>query len=280
MPDTLAEIRRKIDALDARLVKLISARARIAQQVGKIKNGALVYRPEREAQVLRRVAELNKGPMPAAGLRRIYIEIMSACRALEAMMAVAYLGPQGTYSQEAAIRHFGGSIEMRSCNTIDDVFKQVETGAAGYGVAPVENSTEGAIGRTLDLLLTTPATAVELLAEKKAAGGGGRSLGAHPEDNRSVAVHSGRYGPYVKYGKVNATIPASIDPEKITLEEALELLSAKAAKSGKPVKAGKTGKTAKPTKTTKPNETVTLAKATKTKPKKKPAAKGGKRKAA
>ncbi len=157
MPDTLAEIRRKIDALDARLVKLISARATIAQHVGKIKNGALVYRPEREAQVLRRVAELNKGPMPAAGLRRIYIEIMSACRALEAMMAVAYLGPQGTYSQEAAIRHFGGSIEMRSCNTIDDVFKQVETGAAGYGVAPVENSTEGAIGRTLDLLLTTPA---------------------------------------------------------------------------------------------------------------------------
>jgi len=128
-----------------------------------------------------------------------------------------------------------------------------------------------------DITLTR---AVELLAEKKAAGGGGRSLGVHPEDNRSVAVHSGRYGPYVKYGKVNATIPASIDPEKITLEEALHLLSAKAAKSGKPVKAGKTGKTAKPAKTTKPDETVKLAKAAKTKAKKKSAAKGGKRKAA
>ena len=157
MSDSLHDIRRKIDALDARLVKLISARAKIAQQVGKIKNGTRVYRPEREAQVLRRVSALNKGPMPAAGLRRIYAEIMSACRALEDTMAVAYLGPQGTYSQEAAIRHFGGSIETRSCSTIDEVFKQVETGATGYGVVPVENSTEGAIGRTLDLLLTTPA---------------------------------------------------------------------------------------------------------------------------
>ena len=83
MSESLQDIRRKIDALDARLVKLISARAKIAQQVGKIKNGALVYRPEREAQVLRRVSELNAGPMPSAALRRIYSEIMSACRALE-----------------------------------------------------------------------------------------------------------------------------------------------------------------------------------------------------
>ena len=157
MGDTLQDIRRKIDALDARLVKLISARAKIAQQVGRIKNGALVYRPEREAQVLRRVSELNTGPMPSAAVRRIYSEIMSACRALEDLLAVAYLGPQGTYSQEAAIRHFGGSIDTRSCATIDEVFKQVESGATGYGVVPVENSTEGAIGRTLDLLLTTPA---------------------------------------------------------------------------------------------------------------------------
>jgi chorismate mutase/prephenate dehydratase len=157
MSNSLQDIRRKIDALDARLVKLISARAKIAQQVGKIKNGSLVYRPEREAQVLRRVSELNQGPMPGAGLRRIYVEIMSACRALEDFLAVAYLGPQGTFSQEAAIRHFGGSIETRSCATIDEVFKQVETGVTGYGVVPVENSTEGAIGRTLDLLLTTPA---------------------------------------------------------------------------------------------------------------------------
>ncbi|MBC8007637.1 MAG: type I DNA topoisomerase [Prolixibacteraceae bacterium] len=119
--------------------------------------------------------------------------------------------------------------------------------------------------------------AVELLAEKKAGGGGGRSLGVHPEDNRSIAVHSGRYGPYVKYGKVNATIPASIDPEKITLDEALELLSAKTAKSGKSAKPGKASKSAKPAK---PAKTGKLAKPTKSKTKKKPAGKGGKRKAA
>jgi chorismate mutase/prephenate dehydratase len=157
MSDSLQDIRRKIDALDARLVKLLSARARIVQRVGQIKHGEMVYRPDREAQVLRRVSELNQGPMPGAGLRSIYTEIMSACRALEGMLAVAYLGPQGTYSQEAVIRHFGGGIEARSCSTIDDVFKQVETGITGYGVVPVENSTDGAIGRTLDLLLTTPA---------------------------------------------------------------------------------------------------------------------------
>ena len=131
-----------------------------------------------------------------------------------------------------------------------------------------------------DITLTR---AVELLAEKKAGGGGGRSLGVHPEDDRSVAVHSGRYGPYVKYGKVNATIPSSIDPEKITLDEALELLSAKAAKSGKPAKPGKASKSAKPvrsSKPAKPAKTGKPAKATKSKTKKKPAGKGGKRKAA
>ena len=131
-----------------------------------------------------------------------------------------------------------------------------------------------------DITLTR---AVELLAEKKAGGGGGRTLGVHPEDDRSVAVHSGRYGPYVKYGKVNATIPSSIDPEKITLDEALELLSAKAAKSGKPAKPGKASKSAKPvrsSKPAKPAKTGKPAKATKSKTKKKPAGKGGKRKAA
>ena len=157
MTDTLKTLREKIDALDERLVKLLSQRARLAQQVGHVKQGAAVYRPEREAQVLRRVAALNPGPLPDRALQRVYTEIMSACRALEDRMTIAYLGPAGTYSQEAAMKHFGGVVPTTACASIDDVFRQVETGAAGYAVVPVENSTEGAVGRTLDLLLTTPA---------------------------------------------------------------------------------------------------------------------------
>ncbi len=156
MGEDLRDIRSRIDALDERLVKLISARARLAQRIGGLKQGA-VYRPEREAQVLRRVRQVNRGPLSNAALARLFTEIMSACRALEDEMAVAYLGPAGTFSQEAALKHFGGQTSTRSCTSIDEVFRQVEAGLSGYGVVPVENSTEGAVGRTLDLLLTTPA---------------------------------------------------------------------------------------------------------------------------
>ena len=158
MNDTLKRIRSQIDALDQRLVKLLSARARLAQRIGKLKEGnGSAYRPEREAQVLRGVLAGNRGPLPDTALARLFTEIMSACRALEDSMRVAYLGPQGTFSQEAAVKHFGNAAALSSCQSIDEVFRQVETGAVGYGVVPVENSTEGAIGRTLDLLLSTPA---------------------------------------------------------------------------------------------------------------------------
>jgi chorismate mutase/prephenate dehydratase len=155
MTDKLKSLRAKIDALDARLVKLLSARARLAQKAGEVKQGAAVYRPEREAQVLRRIAQLNPGPLTAGALQRVYTEIMSACRALEDQVTVAYLGPEGTYSQEAALKHFGGTGPLVACGSIDDVFMRVETDAAGYAVVPVENSMEGAVGRTLDLLLST-----------------------------------------------------------------------------------------------------------------------------
>lgn len=157
MTDKLKGLRERIDALDARLVKLLSARARLAQAVGHLKEGAAVYRPEREAQVLRRVAQANPGPLPDRALQRVYTEIMSACRALEDQMTVAFLGPEGTYSQEAALKHFGASVPLAPCASIDDVFRQVETQGVGYAVVPVENSTEGAVGRTLDLLLVTAA---------------------------------------------------------------------------------------------------------------------------
>ncbi len=156
MSDKLKRIRTRIDALDDRLIKLLSARARLAQRIGRLKEGAL-YRPEREAQVLRRVLKANRGPLPAGALARLYAEIMSACRALEDSLTVAYLGPQGTFSQEAVAKHFGSHAAAVPSASIDEVFRQVETGAVGFGVVPVENSTEGAIGRTLDLLLSTPA---------------------------------------------------------------------------------------------------------------------------
>jgi chorismate mutase/prephenate dehydratase len=156
MSDPLKSLRGRIDALDRRLAGLLSERARLAQRIGALKNGA-AYRPEREAQVLRGILRENRGPIPDAALARLFVEIMSACRSLEDATRVAYLGPEGTFSQEAAIKQFGGAAALAACASIDEVFRRVETGATGYGVVPVENSTEGAIGRTLDLLLSTPA---------------------------------------------------------------------------------------------------------------------------
>ncbi len=155
MSDQLKTIRARIDALDDRVLELLNERAALAQDTGHAKSGAK-YRPEREAQVLRRLAARNRGPLPQQALARIYSEIISACRALEDGVTVAYLGPQGTFSEEAAIKQFGGHAELQPCASIDEVFRQVEAGQIGYGVVPVENSTEGSIGRTHDLLLATP----------------------------------------------------------------------------------------------------------------------------
>lgn len=151
----LKRLRAEIDALDADLLHLINARAQLAQRIGTLKQGN-IYRPEREAQVLRSVAERNPGPLPAVAVQRIVREVMSACLALEQPLTVAYLGPAGTYSEAAARKHFGGAPAQLACATIDDVFRAVEAGNAQYGVVPVENSTEGAIARSLDLLLSSP----------------------------------------------------------------------------------------------------------------------------
>jgi len=155
MTESLKEIRDKIDALDERLVELLNERARLAQAIGHRKQGS-AYRPEREAQVLRRVRELSKGPLSGGALSHLYTEIMSACLALEAPMAVAYLGPQGTFSEEAVVKHFGAAVTGLPCSSIDEAFHSVESGAAAYGVVPIENSTEGAVGRTNDLLFKNP----------------------------------------------------------------------------------------------------------------------------
>jgi chorismate mutase / prephenate dehydratase len=156
MADELAKLRERIDALDLEILRLVNERAGLARDIGKIKGEAVVYRPEREAQVLRRISKNNPGPLPGGSVTRLFTEIISACRALEDSLSVACLGPKGTFSEEAAIKHFGTQAPAVLCASIDDVFRAVESGAVGYGVVPVENSTEGAVGRTLDLLLSTP----------------------------------------------------------------------------------------------------------------------------
>jgi len=155
MSDDLQKLRTEIDQIDDELLKLISRRAQIAQTIGRLKQGN-IYRPEREAQVLRRIKEANPGPLSGETAAKLFREIMSACLALEQPLTVAYLGPQGTFTQAAAIKHFGHAAETADCSSIDEVFRKVESGQVAYAVVPVENSTEGAIGRTLDLLLNTP----------------------------------------------------------------------------------------------------------------------------
>jgi chorismate mutase/prephenate dehydratase len=153
--DELGKLRERIDAIDGEVLRLLSERARLAHRIGEIKHGN-IYRPEREAQVLRRIAEANPGPLPEAAVGRIFREIMSACLALEQPLRIAYFGPAGTFTESAAKKHFGSAPTFTPFLTIDDVFRAVESGNAEYGVVPVENSTEGAVGRTLDLLLSSP----------------------------------------------------------------------------------------------------------------------------
>jgi len=153
MSDELKKCREQIDSIDDQLLKLVSERARLAHEIGMLKNGGPIYRPEREAQVLRRLLSQNEGPLPDEAVTAIFRTVMSNCRALEKELSVAFLGPLGTYSEEAANKQFGGVSSPVQCASIDEVFRVVEAGQADYGVVPVENSTEGAVGRTLDLLM-------------------------------------------------------------------------------------------------------------------------------
>jgi len=156
MSEKLKQCRQMIDSLDDELLQIVNQRAALAQQIGHLKEDGVVLRPEREAQVLRRLQNANPGPLNNAAIAALFTEVMSQCRALEAPLVVAYLGPEGTFTEAAALKRFGSAVQGQSCATIDDVFRAVEGGAVQYGVVPVENSTEGAIGRTLDLLLQSP----------------------------------------------------------------------------------------------------------------------------
>jgi len=158
--EQLNAIRERIDAIDEQIQELINQRAAAAQEVARIKqaNGGdpLFYRPEREAQVLRQVKARNQGPLDAEEMARIFREIMSACLALEQPMKVAFLGPEGTFTQAAALKHFGHSVTTVPIGSIGDIFQEVEAGNCNYGVVPVENSTEGVISHTLDMFLSSP----------------------------------------------------------------------------------------------------------------------------
>jgi chorismate mutase/prephenate dehydratase len=157
MDSKLKPLREQIDAIDAQILDLLNRRARVAQEVGHVKAevNAPVFRPEREAQVLASVAQRNPGPLHSGDLQTIFREIMSACRALEKRVTVAYLGPAGTYSEQAVTMQFGQAVEGLPCASIDEVFRATEAGTADFGVVPVENSSEGVVNRTLDLLLQT-----------------------------------------------------------------------------------------------------------------------------
>jgi len=156
--EKLKPLRDQIDAIDVQLIDLLNCRARIAQEVGHVKaeTNAPVFRPEREAMVLRRVAERNAGPLASDDMQMLFREIMSICRALERRVRVAFLGPAGTFSEQAVYSQFGRAVDSLPCVSIDEVFRATEAGTADFGVVPVENSTEGAINRTLDLMLQTP----------------------------------------------------------------------------------------------------------------------------
>ena len=154
----LLTLRTQIDEVDLDLLALLNRRARLAQQVGEVKKqeGSVAFRPEREAQVIDGMKAANPGPLKPDSVAPIWREIMSACRALETPTRVAYLGPAGTFSEEAALGFFGSSIVKVPCASFDEVFHAASTGAADFGVVPVENSTEGVVTRSLDLFLTTP----------------------------------------------------------------------------------------------------------------------------
>ncbi len=159
----LEALRQEIDQIDVNLQELLSERARCAQAVAIVKQSsvaefqdALFYRPEREAQVLRAVKARNKGPLTDEAMTYIFRQIMSVCLSIERSMQVAFLGPEGTFTHMAVLKHFGHAVRISPMNNIDEVFREVEADSAHYGVVPVENSTEGVVNRTLDSFMRSP----------------------------------------------------------------------------------------------------------------------------
>jgi chorismate mutase/prephenate dehydratase len=155
MANDIEKLRKEIDALDDELAALIQRRAGLAQKIGALKGGAPAYRPERESEILKKVSKV-RGPLSGERVSAVFRELISACRGLEEAIRVSYLGPEGTFSEQAVRKHFGRAVDALPAASVDEAFRRCESGAAQFTVVPVENSTEGAVGRTLDLLVATP----------------------------------------------------------------------------------------------------------------------------
>jgi chorismate mutase/prephenate dehydratase len=155
MADDIDKLRQEIDRIDEELAVLIDKRASAARQIGELKGASGAYRPERESQIINKVAQ-NARVLSAERMSAVFREIISACRGLEEVIRVSYLGPEGTFSEQAVRKHFGGAVEALALPSVDEAFRRCESGAAHFAVVPAENSTEGVVGRTLDLLVATP----------------------------------------------------------------------------------------------------------------------------
>lgn len=168
----LQNLRQQIDNIDLQLLNLFNQRAKFAQQIGKVKEKyksqatekIVSYRPEREKQILNALQQNNSGPLPNSAITLLFRELMSACLALERPLKIAFLGPNGTFSESAAIRHFGKSADFIPCRSIEAVFRSVENYQVDYAVVPIENSIEGAVGNSLDLLLSMPSE-IQIIGE-------------------------------------------------------------------------------------------------------------------
>jgi chorismate mutase/prephenate dehydratase len=154
----LDELREQIDSIDSKLVQLLNERARIAQQVGAAKQSGVKFSPTRETALIRRLYQQNTGPLPNAALAAVMREVISGCLGLEQALRVSYLGPAGTYSEEAVRARFGHAVTLMPCSSIDEAVVAAEKGNADIALVPVENTTEGSVGQTLDVLLSSPLT--------------------------------------------------------------------------------------------------------------------------
>ncbi len=151
----LEKLRRDVDRVDDELAGLLERRAALARRIGELKGGAPAYRPERESEILNRVIR-KPGLVPPEQMAAVFREIISACRGLEEAISVSFLGPAGTFSEQAVRKHFGAAVQALPVASVDEAFRRCESGSAQFTVVPVENSSEGTVGRTLDLLVATP----------------------------------------------------------------------------------------------------------------------------